>query len=120
MAKPQQKYEFDVRGSDERSDGNDPKHFVLLGDDYAGRPAIICDTLNCDSNFDLDEQRAHMERIALALNENDALRDALAAAYKFISQPLRSQRLSSGSMTSTYDTRGYNELAEKIRLALGI
>ena len=70
MAKPQPKYEFDVRGRDENSAGNDPKHFVLLGDDYAGRPAIVCDTLNCDSSFDLDEQRAHMERITLALNDH--------------------------------------------------
>ena len=120
MAKPQPKFDFDVRGRDENSAGNDPKYFVLVGEDYAGRPAVICDTLNCDHTFDLDEQRAHMERIALALNDNDALREALAAAYKFISQPLRSQRLSSGAITSTYDKRRYNDLVEKIRTARGI
>lgn len=61
------RFEADVRGKQEY-DGSDPKYFVLLGDRYDGKPGIICDTLNCDTSFDLDDQRKHMGMIAAALN----------------------------------------------------
>ena len=68
----------------------------------------------------MDDQRKHMAMIADALNDNDVLREALAAAYKFISQPINSRRLSSGGIRSTYDVRGYNDLTAMIRAALKI
>lgn len=114
------KYEADVRGRGESSDSDDPKHYVLLGARFDGTDAIICDTLNCDHTFSLDDSRKHMDMIANAMNDSDALRDALAAAYKFISQPTSTQRLSTGGMRSTYNTNGYNELMAKIRAALKI
>lgn len=74
-----QKYECDVRGRHENSAGSDPKYFVLLGPDYKGEPAVMCDTLNCHYMFDLDEQQAYMTRIADALNSVDVMRAALEA-----------------------------------------
>lgn len=71
--------EVDVRGRHERSEASDPKFYVLLGGDE-GSATVIADTLNCDFMLTLDEQKANLERIALAWNSFDAMKKALNRA----------------------------------------
>lgn len=55
-------FEVDVRGRVPSE--IDPQYYVLL--DRFGR--VICDTLNADHRFTIDEGRQHLEALAGALN----------------------------------------------------
>ncbi len=59
---------------------------------------------------------ADASEVARALLERDApMREALEAAYTYITQPRRMTRTE-----ATYDIRNYNKLTEKIRTALEV
>lgn len=54
---------FDRRGK-EGSPAHDPEHYVIT--DRFGR--ILCDTLNCDSSFTIEEQQEIVANIVMTMN----------------------------------------------------
>jgi len=67
-----------VREGREGNDG-DPAHYQIHAPHaaYTGRTYRVADTLNCDSSFTLDEQRANAAFIVKAANHHEGLVEAL-------------------------------------------
>lgn len=59
-------FEVDSRGKEHSE--HDPRYYVIT--DRFGRE--ICDTLNCHHTFTTEEQKAHLEELAAALNREMA------------------------------------------------